>query len=137
MKKSHNNSQYTNDRLTQQISKQLSLILLREVRDPRLGMVTITDVKITRDLSIVKVYITSFNAVVSSDSDDADQSSKNKNTKNIPAHEILNGMSSFLRTELASRIKMRSMPELRFYQDDSIATGNRIEELLDQIKKEQ
>ncbi len=127
--KKHNNSQYTNDRLAQQISKQLALILLREVRDPRLGIITITDVKITRDLSIVKVYVTSLSTDLNAEATD------NK-TKKAPATTILNGMASFLRTELASRIKMRSMPELRFYMDDSIQIGNRIEELLDQVKKE-
>lgn len=127
--KKHNNSEYTNDRLAQQINKQLALILVREVRDPRVGMVTITDVKITRDLSIVKVYITSLGV-------DLDDKAKQATKKPESATSVLNAMAGFLRTELASRIKMRSMPELRFYHDETIQSGNRIEELLDQVKKE-
>lgn len=126
MKKKHNNSQHTQNRVEQQISKQLSIILQQEVRDPRVGIVTITDVNITRDLSVAKIYITALNKETTA--------SKNKgNSKQLTPEQILNNMAGFLRTELASRIQMRSVPEIRFYYDNSSESGNRIELLLSQI----
>jgi ribosome-binding factor A len=130
MNKNKKNNLYTNDRLAQQINKQLAIILQKEVRDPRVGILTITDITITKDLSLVKVYFTNLdinldkNPLGSPDSPDS-------------VAKLLNNMAGFLRTELASKISVRHMPELRFYQDDSIVRGNRIEELLDKIKKEE
>jgi len=86
-------------------------------------MINITEVRVSRDLSIAKIYVT----VIDADSSD---NSKAESVK------LLNKMSGYLRTELASKIKIRNIPELRFYQDTIAESSNRIEELLDRIKKE-
>ncbi len=129
MKKKHNNSQHTQNRVEQQISKQLSIILQQEVRDPRVGIVTITDVNITKDLSVAKIYITALNKETTA----SNTSNNSGNSKRLVPEKILNNMAGFLRTELASRIQMRSVPEIRFYYDNSSESGNRIELLLSQI----
>ena len=58
MKNKHNNASHTQNKVSQQINKHLSIILQSEVKDPRVGMVTISDVVVSKDLSFVKIYIT-------------------------------------------------------------------------------
>lgn len=106
-------------KVANQINKQLAIILQKKVKDPRVGMVSINAVKLTGDLSIAKVYVTSI-------TDD--------NHKQVA--EALNKMAGFLRTELASKVEMRNIPELRFYEDKVLETGQQIEDLFDKIKKE-
>ncbi|MBP9721805.1 MAG: 30S ribosome-binding factor RbfA [Gammaproteobacteria bacterium] len=125
MKKKNTTSPYTYTRVAQQIAQQLAIIVQREVKDPRISIITITDVKITRDLSLAKIYITSLGL------------NKDNKDESMGTIKILNNMSSFLRTELAQRISMKSIPDLKFYYDNSMEAGNRIEELLDKIKKEE
>lgn len=118
------------ERMAQQIFKQLALILQREVKDPRLGIVTISEVKLTKDMSLAKVYITSIDGV---DTDVSTDSQKDKNINVV----VLNKMAGFLRTELAAKLQVRSVPALKFYLDTVINTSTRIQSILDAIKKEE
>lgn len=102
-------------RVSSQIQKELAVILQRGIKDPRLGFVTVNEVSVTKDLSVAKVYVTLLNA---------DKSAIKNNIA------ILNEASPYLRSEVGKRMKMRSIPELRFYYDDSLDTGLRMDALL-------
>ena len=104
-----------NARVSSQIQKELALILQRGVKDPRLGFVTVNEVVVTRDLAVAKAYVTVLNA---------DRKTIQKNI------EILNEATPFLRGELGRKMKLRAIPELRFYYDDSMDIGLRVDALL-------
>lgn len=104
-------------RVSELIHRELSVLLLHEVRDPRLSGVTVTTVEITPDLLLARVFFT-----VLGDGDDE--------------KEALVGLEracGFLRTQLASRVQLRFMPELEFRLDKSAAYARHIDELLDEI----
>jgi ribosome-binding factor A len=107
-------------RVAEAIHRELSLLLVREVRDPRLADITITDVRITPDLLIARIYFTVLG--------DAEAEKE--------ALAALQHAGGFLRTQLATRVRLRFAPELIFEVDKSVAYGRRIEELLDQIAKD-
>jgi ribosome-binding factor A len=104
-------------RVSELIHRELSWLLMREVRDPRLADVTVTEVQVTADLLLARIYFTVLG--------DAEAEK-----------EALAGLESaggFVRTQLAGRLRLRSMPELIFEVDKSAAYGRRIDELLAQI----
>ncbi len=107
------------DRIAQQISKSLAVVLQRKARDPRLGMVSINDVRVTRDLSVAKIYVTQIGG-----------------DTNMQIASVLNKMAGFLRTELASTFTSRSVPELRFYDDTLQESSIKLENLFTKIHKE-
>lgn len=107
------------ERVASDVKRELSMILLTEVKDEDLKHVTITHVDVTNDLSFAKVYFTTL-----------DDDKRDKVLKDI------NNASSFFRTLLAERIEVRHVPELRFVYDTSIEYGKRIEELIEEVNKE-
>ena len=104
-------------RLGEQIKRDLALLIQRELKDPRIGMVTVNFVDLSKDLSYADVNVT---ALVTDDSDE----------KIIESLTILNEASSFLRVELGRALKVRKVPHLRFHYDDSLKRGARINALL-------
>ena len=108
------------ERLNHAIQEEISMILMREIKDSNIKFVTITGVDTTSDLSFAKVYYTVLNR------DKLDE------TK-----EALDRASSFIRTKLAERIEVRHTPELRFIYDSSIAYGEHIDKLIDEIKEKE
>ena len=110
------------DRVGQQIQKEIAVILQREIKDPRLGMVTVSAVEVSRDLSYAKIFITVFNT---QDEDAAKQSAK-----------VLNEATGYIRSLLGKRIRARIMPELKFVVDNSLMEGMRISNLVDTIIRE-
>ncbi len=104
-------------RLGEQIKRDLALLIQRELKDPRVGMVTVNFVDLSKDLSYADVNVT---ALVSDDSDE----------KIIESLTILNEASTFLRTELGRALKVRKVPHLRFHYDDSLKRGARINALI-------
>ena len=110
------------DRVAQQIQKEIAVILQREIKDPRLGMVTVSAVEVSRDLSYAKVFITVFNT---EDENAAKQSAK-----------VLNEATGYIRSLLGKRIRARIMPELKFVVDNSLMEGMRISNLVDSIIRE-
>jgi ribosome-binding factor A len=106
-------------KLADQIKRIVSEIIDRKLKDPRKGFITITHVKLSGDLRIASVYFT-----VLGDGEAAQQSV-----------EVLNHANQFIRGEIASRINLRFVPELRFFLDDTMAHAQRIEELLGNLKK--
>ncbi|BBN80868.1 ribosome-binding factor A [Pseudoalteromonas sp. A25] len=110
------------DRVAQQIQKEIAVILQREIKDPRLGFVTVSAVEVSRDLSYAKIFITVLNTT------DEDK------TKQSVA--ILNDATGYIRSVLGKRIRARIMPELRFVVDNSLLEGMRISNLVDSVIRE-
>lgn len=107
------------DRVGQQIQKEIAVILQREIKDPRLGFVTVSAVEVSRDLSYAKVFITVLNTT------DEDKTKESIN--------ILNDATGYIRSILGKRIRARIMPELRFVIDNSLLEGMRISNLVDSV----
>ena len=104
------------DRIADQIQRDLAVLLQREIKDPRVGMPTISGVKVSRDLAYADVYVT-FMAI------DAPEKVKE-------ALEVLEHASGMLRSLLSKSIKLRVMPRLRFHYDQTIVEGPRISALI-------
>lgn len=105
------------NRVSSQIQKELALILQREYTS-RLGLVTVNEVVTSKDLAVAKTYFTVLNA---------DEKGKKESAK------FLNEAAPHIRSELGKRMRLRNVPELRFYYDDSFDTGMRVAELLSEI----
>lgn len=107
-------------RVGEQIKKELSDLIMREMKDPRVSFVTVTGVDVTGDLQQATAYVTIYG------------NDKEKET----ALQALEKAKGFLRSEIGKRIRLRKTPELSFKLDTSIEYGNRIESLLRDLKKE-
>ncbi|CAM3358911.1 30S ribosome-binding factor RbfA [Marinicrinis lubricantis] len=105
-------------RVGEQIKKELSVLIQTEIKDPRVGFITVTGVDVTNDLSLARVYL----SIMGDDEQKA-------NT--LKALEKAKG---FLRSEVGKRIRLRHVPEIEFRFDTSIEYGSRIEKLLHQIQ---
>lgn len=108
------------ERLGSSILRELSNIIYEEVNNEILKSVNITEVRVTNDLSMAKVFYTFLG--------DYD--------KHLVQGELANA-SSYLRTELAHRIEVRNTPELRFVYDESTEYGEHIDEIIEEIHNEQ
>jgi ribosome-binding factor A len=102
-------------RIAEQVQRELSDIIRLELKDPRVGMITITDVEVTQDYARAKVYFTLLG-----------EASKVEETA-----AGLHRASGFLRTQLAHRMKMRTVPHLQFKYDASVERGSRLSQLID------
>jgi ribosome-binding factor A len=109
------------DRVAELIRADMSEIIMKEVKDPRLHSVTITSVKITDDLRNAKIYFV--------------EMGKDEYSPEIKAG--LTKASGFIRRELGKRLQLRCVPELAFVHDESFGYGNRIEKLLAQIAQQE
>ena len=109
---------FRSDRVAAQLQRELAELLRSEFKNPKLGLVTLSDVEVTRDMSLIKAYVSFLGS-----SETPQQCVK-----------TLNQHASKLRHALSSRIRLRVMPDLRFIHDDSIDRGMRMEELLGSIK---
>ena len=98
------------------IQRELSELIRLEVRDPRVGMVTITSVDVSPDLSHAKVFFTVL------EKQDLEKTA-----------EGLKRSAGFLRSQLAKRIKLYTTPELRFEYDESVERGDRLSRLIDSV----
>jgi ribosome-binding factor A len=105
-------------RIAQQIQQTLSELIRREVRDPRLGMVTLTEVRVSSDLSYAKVYFSVLGA------------------QPQQAQEILQAASPLLRGPLGRALGIRHSPELRFVQDELIEKGAQLSALINKAVKD-
>ncbi|WP_047154635.1 30S ribosome-binding factor RbfA [Aneurinibacillus tyrosinisolvens] len=107
------------NRVGEQIKKELSQIIQREIKDPRIGFVTITDVEVSGDLSQAKVFISVL----------GNEDQRNDTLK------ALDKAKGFMRTEIGRRVRLRHTPDFVFKIDESVAYGSRIETLLTEINK--
>jgi ribosome-binding factor A len=107
-------------RIADRIRQDLSELLLFKMQDPRLSGVSVTDVRVDRELAYASIYVSSLEGAEAAD-------------------EILEGLESakgYLRRELSQRAQLRYFPQLRFYWDPTPERADHIEKLLDQISKE-
>ncbi|MBT3437323.1 MAG: 30S ribosome-binding factor RbfA [Oceanospirillaceae bacterium] len=108
-------------RVADQIQRELAALIQREVKDPRVGMATVSAVEVSRDLSHAKVFVTIFNG--------------GENQEEIrESVKVLNNASGFLRSKLGQRMKLRIVPTLRFHFDDSLSRGNYLSNLIDEAR---
>ncbi len=108
-------------KIARRIQEDLAELLQREVEDPRLSLVTITDVEVDRELAYATVWVTAYDAL-------------ERREEMLQALERAQG---FLRSRLAAQISLRAFPRLRFRWDPSPDRGARIEELLRQIRAQE
>ncbi|MGQ9559764.1 MAG: 30S ribosome-binding factor RbfA [Candidatus Oleimicrobiaceae bacterium] len=101
-------------RVGELVKRELSAIIFRQVKDPGVGEMTITEVAVSDDLRFAKVYVTTAN----------DPEARETTMR------ALQRAAGFLRSQLGARIKMRYTPELRFFYDDTLDRADRIETLL-------
>lgn len=102
-------------RVAEQIQRDLADLIRLEIKDPRVGMVTLTDVEVSADYAHAKVFFTTLGT--------GDQIAA--------ATGGLNHAAGFLRHELGRRIKLRGIPQLHFIYDDSVERGVRLSQLID------
>jgi len=105
------------DRVAGLLRRELGVMVQRELNDPDVGFVSISDVEVSRDLGVAKVYV----SVLETDKAD----------KSIVA---LNRAAGYLRGILGRQLRMRVTPELRFIQDTSIDTGEQMDALLASVR---
>ena len=103
------------ERVGAAMRRELSVLVRDELKDPRLGMVTIQEVRASRDLSHAKVYFTVM-----------DEASIK------PTRQVLEKASAFLRRRLGERMVLRTVPQLQFVYDKSVAEGMRLSALIDE-----
>ncbi len=106
-------SQRVSDLLRQEIAD----IIMRKVKDPRLGFVTVTGVDLSDDLKIARVFISCL-----------------KDDERDATLEILNSAKGFIRGEVAKRVRIKVLPSLEFRVDESVGYGDKIDRLLREIK---
>lgn len=106
-------------RVAQGLQKEIAIILQREVKDPRLGMVTVSDVNVSRDLAYAKVYVTFLN----------DNSTEEIEKK----MQVLNDMSGFVRSLVGKVMCLRIVPEIIFLYDSSLIEGMRMSHLMSNV----
>lgn len=117
-------------RVADQIQRDLATLIQMEVNDPRVGMVSVTGVEVSRDLAHAKVYVTVMTTAGKSgeDSGTTGQPNAQQIDENIKA---LNKAAGYLRTLLAKQLNLRAVPKLQFHYDGSIERGQRLSSLID------
>lgn len=105
-------------RIADYLRREVALLIQHEMRDPRVGMVNVNDVSVTKDLSLAKIYVTFVGDIDSSARDAAVQ--------------VLNKASGFLRSQIAASNHMRTTPRLLFVFDESVHRGADLSRLIDQ-----
>ena len=113
------------DRIADQMQRDLAELIRSSLNDPRLGMVTVNQVTVARDLGYSDVYVT----LLTAEDLDAD-AEEVKTTINI-----LNGAAGFLRSELSRMIRLRTIPQLRFHFDASVKRGRQLDQLITKARK--
>lgn len=107
----------SNEKVSSAILRNISDIIRNEVKDPKIGFITVTDCEVTNDLSYAKVYVTFLG----------------KEERKKAGMKALERSKGFIRRELSRKIKTRKCPELIFVLDDSLERSDRIENILNNI----
>lgn len=108
------------ERVGDQIRSELAQLLARNVHDPGVGFLTLTYVRVTSDLRLARVYYTTM----------GDDKAQRESAR------ALRRATPFLRRQLGQRLRLRHVPELEFFYDESIARHDRIEQILQELKAE-
>ncbi|HKQ74377.1 MAG TPA: 30S ribosome-binding factor RbfA [Blastocatellia bacterium] len=107
-------------RLAEELKNEISAIIAQEVKDPRVGFATVTDVEVSPDLRHARVLV----SILGSPEEKQE------------AFEALAGATGYIRRLIGARIRLRHTPELSFVYDDSIERGDQMMRLFDEIKRE-
>ncbi|WP_036770403.1 30S ribosome-binding factor RbfA [Photorhabdus australis] len=113
-------------RVAQEMQKEIAIILQREVKDPRIGMATVSGVEVSRDLAYAKVFVTFLNVL----------------TEEHDSEVVKNGIkalgeaSGFIRSLLGKSMRLRVVPELTFSYDNSLVEGMRMSNLVTNVVKD-
>jgi ribosome-binding factor A len=99
------------------IRDELAEIIRFRMRDPRIGMLTVNDVRVSKDLSCADIYVSSFE--------------KSNEEERVVLIDVLNAAAGYFRSELAKRHQMRTTPKPRFHYDELIENGPRLDALID------
>jgi ribosome-binding factor A len=111
-----------NERVNELLRRVLSQVILRELRDPRLGgLVTLTEVQTSPDLQLAQIYVSVMGSTEEQDG----------------VLEALYSATGYLRRTLRSRMSLKQIPELRFIPDNSIERGHQLLELIDRVSNPQ
>jgi ribosome-binding factor A len=108
------------ERVGEEILQELAVLLVREVKDPGIGFVTLTRAKVSPDLQLVRIYYTLI----------GDDKAKRE------THRALERATPFLRRQIANSIRLRRVPELRFEFDKSVEHQDRVEKILLDLEAE-
>src|SRR5699024_654256 len=107
------------ERVGEQMKQEIMDIVNNKVKDPRIGLLTITEVQLTNDLSIATIYLT----VLGNDKQIDD------------TFKGLEKAKGFIKSEIGSRMRLRIVPDLKFEYDESIDYGNKIEKMIQDLHK--
>jgi ribosome-binding factor A len=108
------------ERVAHMIQREMAEILEQKLRDPRVSRwVTVTDVEVTQDLSFARIFVS-----ILPEGEERDRTL-----------QALEGAAGFVRRELARRLDLREVPEVRFLHDSSIERGARVEEILKKLER--
>jgi len=113
-----NHSYSRADRVSDLLKKEISQMLLREVKDPHIGFITITDVEVSKDLQTAKVFYT----VLGNEKQTSESS------------QALTRVSRFIKKQLGKRLRMRYIPDIIFRYDHSLEYGAKIDDILNHLK---
>ena len=105
------------ERVSDQMKQEIADILMRKIKDPRIGFVTVTEVEVADDLRNAKVFVSVYGS------------------EKAATLKGLESASPFIRSELGKRMRMKFIPELLFRYDDSVERGAHINELLHEIQE--
>lgn len=112
---------YRGGRINEEVRREVSVIIRDEIKDPRMtAMVSVTAVKVSKDLRYAKVFVSIFG--------------KNEEEKN-DTFLALKSASGYIRREIGQRINLRNTPQIIFELDESISYGMKIEELIERVKE--
>lgn len=106
-------------RVGEQVQRELAALIRDEIRDPRVGSVTVSEVRVSRDFAHAEVYVTGLGM------DEAGSRAM---------AEALNGAAGFLRRQLARQLSLRTVPALRFHYDPVFDRGARLNRLIDEVR---
>lgn len=109
------------DRVADQIQRELAVMVSREIKDPRLGLITISAVRVSKDFGYADVYYTLLTTEECMETD----------PPAIEAQKVLQGAAGFLRTLLGKAMKLRVVPQLRFHFDALSGRSRRMDALID------
>lgn len=109
------------ERVSDAIQRELAQVIRNEIRDPRVGMVSVNAVQVSKDLSNAKVFVTFVD--------------NPKSVEPVERVGVLNKAAGFLRTAISHEIRMRSVPQLRFHFDETVYRALEISDLIDQAIK--
>jgi ribosome-binding factor A len=111
---------FRSDRLAEELKNEISSIIAQEVRDPRVGFATITEVKVSSDRRYARVYLSVLG-----------EPEERRETLSA-----LDGAGNFIRRRIGARLQLRYTPQLTFTYDESVERGERMTQLFDDLKKE-